>query len=201
MTDRRHMLRLGLGLGVALVVPGAASALPDFVRQVVFDPDAPVLGNPQGDVTVVEFFDYQCPYCKANLPMVERVIAEDGHIRYVMKDWPIFGPASVRAAQLALGAVGLGKYPQINAALMKTRSPLNDGRINAAVRGAGVDPGAAMASFKRDARKWINLLGRNQAQAQALGLPGTPGYAIGRDLFPGVIKEADLRRAINAARG
>ncbi len=80
------------------------------VEDVLFDLDNPVLGNPDGDVTVVEFFDYQCLYCRANHTELIDVVAEDGNVRLVMKDWPIFGPASIRASQLALGAVHVGAY-------------------------------------------------------------------------------------------
>ncbi|MFC2967291.1 DsbA family protein [Acidimangrovimonas pyrenivorans] len=202
MFDRRDVLKLGLGLGTVLLLPTAVLAeQPDFARKIEFDPDAPVLGNPKGDVSVIEYFDYQCPYCKANHPMVSRVVAEDGNIRYVMKDWPIFGPASVRASALALGSVALGKYPQVNAALMKTRSPLNTAMIDAALRSAGVDPAQAKASFDREGDKWRALLGRNDTQARGLGLPGTPGYVVGRDVFPGVIHEPALRDAVARARG
>ena len=77
---------------------------------VLRDPEIPALGNPQGDLTVVEYFDYQCPYCKKLAPQIAQVVRDDGKIRLVLKDWPIFGAVSKSAAQLTLAAKYQNKY-------------------------------------------------------------------------------------------
>lgn len=105
--------------GSAIAATGGASLFslfrtPAFAKEltvddVLFDPDNPVLGNPEGDVTIVEFFDYQCPYCKANHPPLTEVVEADGNIRLVMKDWPIFG-----APRSGLPSLPSGRRPLAN---------------------------------------------------------------------------------------
>ena len=200
MANRRDAIKIGLGLGAIALLPARASTETLTVNQVLFDPDGPVLGNPKGDVTIVEYLDYQCPYCKANHPMISKIVAADGNLRLVMKDWPIFGPPSIRATQLALGSVDLGKYKLANEALMKTQSPLNDEKIEAALASVGIDVAEAAAAFSKNAAKWNGLLMRNEFQAQQFQLPGTPAYIVGTEIYPGVIQEEDLRKAIAKAR-
>src|ERR1700730_8808155 len=79
-------------------------------EMVLNDPDAPVGGNPKGDVTIVAYLDYNCPFCKKSAPDLDRIVKEDGKIRLVYKDWPILGPTSPYSAQLALAAMYQGKY-------------------------------------------------------------------------------------------
>ena len=102
---RRNLI--GTGAGGLLLGAGAVSLWPETgqaqqltIDAVFNDPDAPVQGNPDGDVTLVKYFDYQCPFCKRMHPMLKDVVAEDGNVRLVMKDWPIFGAASIRASLL-----------------------------------------------------------------------------------------------------
>ena len=110
IVGRRGTFAILAGAGALALLPRGASAQGLTVEAVLNDPDAPVLGNPQGGLTIVEYFDYQCPFCKAMHQPLTEVVAEDGDIRLVLKDWPIFGAASLRASQLALGAVDLGAY-------------------------------------------------------------------------------------------
>lgn len=183
--------------GLALLVAPTASADP-----MTHDPDQPVLGNPDGDVTLVEFFDYQCPYCRSTHPQILDLVRRDGNLRLVMKDWPIFGAASVHAVRIGLGAVSQGLYAQVNEALMTQKGRrLDNTTIDATARGVGLDPVAALAAFEAEAPRWTGLIARNAQQAQMLGLVGTPSYVVGRDLFPGVVETRFLRRAIAYARG
>jgi protein-disulfide isomerase len=205
--NRRDTLSLGLtlgaGAGLLLVSPAKAktgASGPD-PRDLTHDPDQPVLGNPDGDVTLVEFFDYQCPYCRQSHPATMDFVAADGNLRLVLRDWPIFGPVSDRAVMVALGAVALGKYPQIVDAMMALGGRrLSDADIDGATAAAGLTPEAALRSFQNDYDKWTALVGRNMGMAQMLGLNGTPSYVVGRDLFPGVTPIPVLRRAVEAAR-
>ena len=121
--------RTFVGTGLALAtLPGPVFAQDVLAARLVFhDPAAPVLGNSNGDVSIVEFYDYQCPFCKKMNPDMIEEVQRDGHVRLVMKDWPIFGPVSVRASKLVLGASVLGHYRQAHDALMATPGRLTDG--------------------------------------------------------------------------
>ena len=185
--------------GLALTRPAVAQALTP--EMVFFDPDAPVLGNPVGDVTIVEFFDYQCPFCKKNHPVLEDVAAADGNVRLVLKDWPIFGAPSVRASQLVLGASEFGGYEPGLEALMATPGRLSDADIDRLLTAAGVDVADADAAYRADRARWDGLLGRNSAQAAALGLQGTPAFVIGSTIYPGLLDRRALEDAIAGARG
>jgi len=204
--DRRRLLGFGgaglvvIGTGSAGLFAARADAQELTVEQVLFDPDLPALGNPEGDVTIVEFFDYQCPYCKKNHPTLMKVAESDGKLRIVMKDWPIFGAASVYASQLVLGAVELGQYAPAHEALMATPARLSNAQIDAALTGAGLDIGAAMNSYKAERARWDALLARNASQAALFGLAGTPAFIIGRTIYPGALDADMLRQAVAEAR-
>ncbi|EYD72861.1 DsbA family protein [Limimaricola hongkongensis] len=171
------------------------------IEEVMFDLTNPVLGNPEGDVTIVEFFDYQCPYCKANHPVLNGVVKADGNVRLVMKDWPIFGAPSVRAAQLALGAASLDAYQTANNALMATEGRLDVALIEETLAEAGLDVAALDAAYGENRDKWDGLLTRNGAQAAAFQLRGTPAFIIGTVIYPGAMDKAGLENAIAMARG
>ncbi|MBU9698847.1 DsbA family protein [Rhodobacteraceae bacterium HSP-20] len=196
---RRGLIALAGTAGTLMLLPRASLAQELTPEAVLRDPDAPVLGNPEGDVTVVEFFDYQCPFCKGMHPMLTDVVTRDGNLRLVMKDWPIFGAPSVYASQLVLGAHGLGLYDATHAALMKTEGRLSEAQIDKALAPV-VDPARAMASYKADRGRWDELLQRNDAQATALGFQGTPGVAVDTTLFAGAIDQTTLEQAIATAR-
>ncbi|MFD1911881.1 DsbA family protein [Halodurantibacterium flavum] len=185
---------LGLGL-----LPSTARAQQLTVDAVLRDPDAPVMGNPNGDVTLVEYFDYQCPFCKRMHPTLKEVVEEDGNVRLIMKDWPIFGAPSVRASQLALGAVALGAYGEINDALMATEAKLSDADVERVV-GAVVEVDEAMDAYRAERSKWDALLQRNDFQAASLGFRGTPAFAIEKTLYSGALDRATLEEAITNAR-
>ena len=205
--NRRNLLASGSVVGAAAllgltVFPPArrADAEQLTVEDVLFDPDNPVLGNPQGDVTIVEFFDYQCPYCKANHPELMNVVEEDGNIRLVLKDWPIFGSASVRASQLALGAVDAGVYVRTMEALMQTQGRLTEQTVVDALTQAGLDPAALDASYRAERDKWDGLLSRNSFQATELGLRGTPAFIVSTSLYAGSMNSDELRDAVAKSR-
>lgn len=204
MLTRRAVLAAGPGalcllrtrpLRAEEMVPGEGPP------EITHDPDQPVLGNPEGDVTVVEFFDYQCPFCRAAHPALLDFIRRDGNLRLVMKDFPIFGEASVRGVQLGLGSVALGRYAEVNQALLAGEGRRMDAaRMDAAVRSAGGDPEEALAGFDREYDRWTGLVRRNMEQADFLGLRGTPSYLVGLNLFPRVTEIAELQAAVAAVR-
>lgn len=203
--DRRMMLggAVGLGLGVAAIGALTWRALDRTAgvgADLLSDPDNPILGNPEGDVTIVEWFDYQCGYCKQVHPALMEVVETDGNIRLLMKDWPIFGGASVMASQLVLGSHAAGHYGRAHAALMGSKGSLGQTSIRRALDNAGVDTDAAWHSYRADRDRWDGLLSRNAAQAAELGLGGTPGFIIGRALYPGAIGADVIRHAVAEAR-
>lgn len=203
---RRTLLTGGLvtavaGTGLLSIFRPPAFAQELTVEDVLFDTANPVLGNPEGDVTLVEFFDYQCPYCKANHPPLMETVAADGNVRLVMKDWPIFGAPSVRASQLALGAASLGRYEAANTALMETEGKLSDRLIEETLELAGFDVAALDKAYRADREKWDGLMRRNSQQASLIGLQGTPAFIVGTTLYPGAMDAKALKDAIDMARG
>lgn len=132
-----------------------------------------------GNVTIVAFLDYNCPFCKKAAPDLARVVREDGQIRLVYKDWPVIAETSVYAAQLALAAAYQGAYAKAHDALMATKGRLSREQIAAALKGAGIDLARLEADVNGKAAQITALLQRNMAQADSLGLQGTPTYLIG----------------------
>ena len=206
---RRVMLGIPAALGLAGIAGGAFIALRPgsggdgsaiSLDDVLYDPDNPVLGNPEGSLTIVEYFDYQCPYCKMGHDMLVQEVENDGDIRLVMKDWPIFGGASVLASQMVLGAVAADDYEVAHAALMATPARLTEDEVRQALQGAGIDTDAALAAYRADRGRWDGLMARNSAQAAELGLRGTPAFIIGAALHPGALDQTRLRAAIADAR-
>lgn len=164
------------------------------------DPDTPVLGNPNGNLTVVEFFDYQCPYCRKLAPELAQVVKDDGQIRIVLKDWPIFGDASVLAAKLALAAQYQGKYAQAHDALIAADGKLDATRIDDLLAKAGVDVDKAKADLQANQKSIEAVLARNNAQAEAFGFEGTPGFIVGTFRVPGVVEMKVFKMIVADAR-
>jgi protein-disulfide isomerase len=167
---------------------------------VLRDAEIPVLGNPQGDLTVVEYFDYQCPYCKKLAPQIAQVVREDGNIRLVLKDWPIFGAVSKSAAQLALAAKYQNKYQEAHDALIGATGKLTDTNIPELLAKAGVDVEKAKQDLHAHQKTIEDLLIRNDDQAEAFGFEGTPGFIIGFFRVPGLVEMNVFKQIIADAR-
>lgn len=205
---RRTLLAAGLGGATLTAIGGLTWTLLHqptdgtelTLDDILHDPDQPVLGNPEGDVTVVEFFDYQCPFCKRGHADLMSEVEADGSLRLILKDWAIFGGASVLASQLVLGAVEKGSYAAAQAALMATPAHLSEDDVHNTLTAAGLDPAAMLATYRQDRARWDGLMARNGQQAAALGLQGTPAFIIGQSLLPGALDRDRLRAAIAAAR-
>ncbi|MCP8895148.1 DsbA family protein [Shinella daejeonensis] len=201
MLTRRTMLTTALTLAATAGLRLPARAEGQLTqKEVFFDKDAPVLGNPKGDVTVVEFFDYQCPYCKKAHPAIRKAVEADGNVRLVLKDWPIFGDTSIFAAQAVLGAAQIGKYETAMEALMKTKGRLTHEEIESSLAGAGLSMTEIAAAVNKHNDRISGLLDRNYNQALAFNFSGTPSFVIGSTLYPGVLDEKGLRAAIAKAR-
>ena len=160
----------------------------------------PVLGNPQGDLTVVEYFDYQCPYCKKYAPEIAQVVRDDGKIRLVLKDWPIFGAVSKSAAQLALAAKYQSKYQEAHEALIGAQEKLSDANIPELLAKAGVDVEKAKQDLQAHQKTIDDLLFRNDDQADAFGFEGTPSFIVGFFRVPGAVEMNVFKQIIADAR-
>lgn len=200
MHSRRDFMAGGLAVAGTLIGGKASLAQQTSMNEVFFDRDAPVLGNPKGKVAMVEFFDYQCPYCKSSHTMLKKVVAADGDVRLVMKDWPIFGGASIFAAQAVLGAAQIGKYQVAMEALMKTKARLSEEDVEKALTGAGLSMQELAASVNKNNEKISGILDRNYNQALSFNFVGTPSFVIGKTIYAGVLDEKGLKDAIRRAR-
>ena len=167
---------------------------------VLRDPEIPALGNPQGDLTVVEYFDYQCPFCKKLAPEIAQVVRDDGKIWLVLKDWPIFGAVSRSAAQLALAAKYQNKYQEAHDALIGTKEKLSDANIPELLTKAGVDVEKAKQDLQAHQKTIEDLLIHNNAQADAFGFQGTPAFIVGFFRVPGVVEMKVFKQIIADAR-
>jgi protein-disulfide isomerase len=167
---------------------------------VLRDPEIPSLGNPKGDLTVVEYFDYQCPYCKKMAPELAQLLREDGHIRLVLKDWPVFGPISTAAAELALAAKYQNKYAEAHDALIGADAKLTKASIIDRLTKAGVNVDLAINDLKAHQQTIDDLLARNKAQAEAFDFDGTPGFIVGTFRVPGAVEMRVFKQIVADAR-
>lgn len=159
----------------------------------------PVLGNPQGTVTLVEFFDYNCTYCKAVHPDVMRLLKSDPDLRYVAKEFPVLGPVSTFAAQAALASVKQGGYERFSRALMASRLA-NKEQVLAIAQAAGLDK-AQLKSDMSVYKDEINAtLDKTFALAKVLALKGTPAFIAGTKLVAGTPTLGGLKKMIALAR-
>jgi protein-disulfide isomerase len=150
------------------------------IDAILNDPEAPVAGNPKGDVTIVAFLDYNCPFCKRATPDLDKFIHADGNVRLVYKDWPILTKASVYGAKLALAAKYQGMYDAAHAALMAIPGrSISEEAMLEAVRTSGLDMSRLDADLQAHGSDIAALLKRNLAEADSLGLQGTPVFLIG----------------------
>ena len=205
---RRETLGLfGAGgvMAVATALPRSAFAAADDEKVltealVLRDPDVPVTGNLQGDITIVEWSDYQCPYCRKLEPELRQVVHDDGKVRLVLKDWPILGPISVIAARMALACKFQDKYDQAHDALIGVNSKLTEPRINELLAGAGIDVDRVKRDLAGNAKTIDAILARNNDQATAFGFRGTPSFIVGKFRVPGVLTIAEFEQVIADAR-
>jgi len=189
-----------LGVG-ALSVPALAQTDEVLTEALVLrDPDIPVAGNAAGDISVVEYFDYQCPYCRKVEPELRQVVDEDGKVRLVWKDWPILGPMSVTASRMALASRYQDKFIQAHDALIAVNSKLTESRIREALSGGGVDVDRLDRDLADKASAIDATLARNNDQAAAFEFRGTPSFIVGKFRVPGVLTMAQFGQAIADAR-
>jgi protein-disulfide isomerase len=192
-------------LGVGLLRKNSALAQriladPLSRENVLKEPAIPVAGNIQGDITIVEYFDYQCPYCKKVHPELSKVVKEDGNVRLIFKNWPIFGGISITAARLVMALQYQGKYVDAHEVIMTASNRLTEQRLKELLIQIGVDLDRANIDLTTHAADIDAALERNNDQAKAFGFQGTPAFIIGTFRIPMVLDEAAFRQAIGDAR-
>ncbi len=220
MTKSSDLARLNLGrtrretlglIGAGAVVlslpiaPGSALGQSDdetvlTEALVLRDPDIPVAGNAGGDITIVEYFDYQCPYCRKIEPELRQVVQDDGKVRLVLKDWPVLGPVSVVAARMALASKYQEKFVQAHDALIGVNSKLTESRIRELLAGAGIDVDRLDHDLASNVKAIEAILARNGDQAVAFGFRGTPSFIVGKFRVPGSLTMAQFEQVIADAR-
>lgn len=164
------------------------------------NPNDPLVGNPEGDVTVVEFFDYRCPFCKKAFPDLQTLIKDDGNIRLVLKEFPILGPPSEFASNAAM-AVWLhqkDKYSAFHTAMMKNRGELTKEKVFNYAKDTGIDVGALKKQMKDPLI--ARTLKATMKQAQLLGINGTPTFIFGNQFQPGAIPLSLMKKLVAQAR-
>jgi len=207
-----RMLRTTLSVLACALLLGAAGAQEaqqaqdlDLItlegqKQMLANPGTEPVGARNPDVTIVEYFDYNCPYCKTVVPTLQALLAQDPKVALVYKDWPVLGPVSAYAASSALAAGWQGKYLIAHDALISGPRLARNEQVDAILQKAGVN----MDGLKRDrtshAKEIAALLARNDAEAHALTLDGTPGLVVGLQLLPGVASLSFLKKLVANAR-
>ncbi len=160
-----------------------------------------VLGNPQGDVTIVEFLDYRCGFCKRAFPEVKELIESDGNIRFIVKEFPILGDDSVLASRFAISALilhGEEAYARLHDALMQMRANVSEESLIATAEGLGLDGQAILDGIGNPVVDQI--IGANHGLAQRLQITGTPGFVIGNQMLRGYAPLEAMRQIVADAR-
>lgn len=174
------------------------AVLKSRAAEVFNDPNSPTSGNPQGDVTVVEFFDYNCPYCRCMTPVMIQAERDDPKLRVVYKEFPILGAGSLFAAKATLAAARQGKYVAFHRALYQVRGPVDENKVLETAKTVGLD--VDRLKIDMNDPKISALIEKNNELARALKIEGTPGFAIGDKLFSGATDLRSLQAAIASAR-
>ena len=170
------------------------AAVSKHQKELLNDPASPVSGNPSGDVTVVEFFDYRCGYCKKAAGAVTQLQKEDRRVRVIYKDFPILGEASELAAKAALASKAQGKHQAFHEALLASKGDITKDSILSLAGEVGLDPKRLEQDMANP--EWQTVIDRNRALAKSLGISGTPGFIVGTELVPGALDVNGLKELI-----
>ncbi|MBX3334110.1 MAG: DsbA family protein [Nitrospira sp.] len=173
------------------------SALATKQDELLHDPASPVSGNPKGEITVVEFYDYRCGYCKRAAPAVTELQKVDPRVKVVYKDFPILGEPSELAAKAALASQAQGKHQAFHEALLASHSDMTKEEILKIAVSVGLNTKRLEADMANP--KWQAAIDKNRALAQELGISGTPGFIVGNELVPGALDLNGLKEFIARA--
>lgn len=160
-----------------------------------------VQGNPDGDITIVEFVDYRCGYCKRAFPEVQELVASDGDIRLILKEFPILGEDSVLAAQFAVSAqilLGDAAYVALHDEMMTMRGNVSESALVAIADRLGLDGAAIVAGMQNPAVNQV--IGANHALGQRMGISGTPSFVVGEQMLRGYVPLANMRALVAQER-
>lgn len=193
----QEILQAQKGQEEALSAQKIKQAISAYRDALLNSPNSPVAGNPQGDVSVVEFFDYQCGYCKKVSPVIAELIAKDPNVRVVLKDFPILGPESVYAARAALAANKQGKYAAFHDALMASQM-IDESVVKGIAAKLGMSSPRLLADMEDAAIQ--KTIDENYNLANMLGIGGTPAFVIGDTLLPGATDLTGLMAYVSAER-
>jgi protein-disulfide isomerase len=176
------------------------SAIKTAHDKIYSNPTTPVGGNAKGDVTMVEFFDYQCGYCKMSEESIQRILKEDKNVKFIYKDFPILGAPSVTAAKaaLAINKQGTAKYIKFHDLLMAKKDHLTDDMIDQAAK----DSGADVDKMKKDMADddIAKQIQANLDLGNDVGVRGTPMFIVGEQVYPGALQYDQLKKAVDEAR-
>ena len=175
-----------------------AQTIASYQNELLHDPDSPVSGNPSGDVTVIEFFDYRCGYCKRVATAVTKLQQGDPGVRIVYKDFPILGDTSVFAARAALAAQMQGKHQVFHEAMLASAHDLTQAEVLSIADQVGLN--RMQLESDMSLPKWDSVIDRNRDLAEVLTIAGTPGFIIGGELHPGALGLQKLEQLVNKAR-
>jgi protein-disulfide isomerase len=190
----------------AIALPEVAAAqtvaviTPARQGELIANTDKETAGAPNANVTIVEYFDYNCPFCRELAPELHTLIAQDHGVAVVYKDWPIFGGVSVYAARAALAAAWQGKYLLAHDTLINGSRLTQEDQVEAELKGAGIDMAQLAKDRTSHAAQIDAQLQRSDAEARALGIRGTPGVLVGRQVLPGTVNLAGLKILVANAR-
>ena len=201
--NRRNLMSRGLLAALAFAAPitPVFAQQPDLSRKaVVDDPVAPKRTGKAYDVTVVEFFDYNCPYCRRMEPVLNALLRSDPKVRIVYRDWPIFGPASREASRAAVASQWQGKHAAFHGALLTSSARLDSADIEAAAARAKVDWPRLQRELRIHGPEIDALLARTDGIARAIGFNGTPALIVGSQVVAGAVDLPTLRRLVAEAR-
>jgi protein-disulfide isomerase len=182
----------------ALLTERAPELIAEYRKKLLENPDDLVAGNPKGDVAIVEFFDYRCPYCKEVEPVLDALLREDKKLRIVYKEFPVLGDASVFATRVALASRGQAKYAEFHRAMMAAKGSIDDAFVLKIAASVGLDLTKLKAAI--GAAEIDRIIAANENLAEALYIQGTPGIIIGDIMVPGAAAIDTLRKDIAAAR-
>lgn len=177
---------------------GAKTAIQTMAKDIFRGKGDLIIGNPKGDVTMVEFFDYNCGYCKRSLPDILKLVETDKNLKIVLKEFPILGEGSVFAARAAIASKKQGKYWEFHLALIKARGSVNAAKVLKAAQGIGLD----MAKLKKDmaSAEVTAIIQTNHAIARELSINGTPAFLVADNIFPGAVGFSTLANAVSKVR-
>lgn len=204
MLSRRLVLASGAAMGALGVLPAMgqttdrANPMPEELRRALErEPTSPVLGNPDGNITLTEFFDYNCPHCKKMVGTMQQIVSADPQLRVVLREWPVFGPGSEFAAKVSLAALDQRKYWQLHSAMLSMKDRAEEPSVMRAVRSVGLDEAKLRADM--DSQRVTDNLANTSLLADHMGLMGTPTFICGDEAYFGELSLSKLRDLI--ARG